>query len=238
MKIPSILEMLQAGVHFGHQVSRWHPKMKPYIFTDRNGVHVIDLEQTQVKLKETLETVKNLAAEGKVILFVTTKPQAREIVKEAAISCDSPYLVDRWLGGMLTNFDEIKKMIKKYNDLKEKQASGDLERYTKKEQLDFSKEIESMGSYLAGLSKLKKMPDVLFIPAIQREKTAVVEANKMNVAIVGIADTNANPEKVDYFIPANDDAVNAIRMMVNQVAEAIKEGNAEFAQKSKTIGQQ
>lgn len=238
MKIPSILEMLQAGVHFGHQVSRWHPKMKPYIFTDRNGVHVIDLEQTQVKLKETLETVKNLAAEGKVILFVTTKPQAREIVKEAAISCDSPYLVDRWLGGMLTNFDEIKKMIKKYNDLKEKQASGDLERYTKKEQLDFSKEIESMGSYLAGLSKLKKMPDVLFIPAIQREKTAVVEANKMNVTIVGIADTNANPEKVDYFIPANDDAVNAIRMMVNQVAEAIKEGNAEFAQKSKTIGQQ
>lgn len=237
MKIPSILEMLQAGVHFGHQVSRWHPKMKPYIFTDRNGVHVIDLEQTQIKLKETLETVKNLAAEGKVILFVTTKPQAREIVKEAAISCDSPYLVDRWLGGMLTNFDEIKKMIKKYNDLKEKQASGELERYTKKEQLDFAKEIESMGSYLAGLAKLKKMPDALFIPALQREKTAVVEANKMNVTIIGVADTNANPDKVDYFVPANDDAVNSIKMVVNLMAEAIKEGKAEFEKKSKVVGQ-
>lgn len=238
MKIPSILEMLQAGVHFGHQVSRWHPKMKPYIFTDRNGVHVIDLEQTQVKLKETLETVKNLAAEGKVILFVTTKPQAREIVKEAAVSCDSPFLVDRWIGGMLTNFDEIKKMIKKYNDLREKQASGELEKYTKKEQLDFAKEIESMGSYLGGLASLKKMPDALFIPALQREKTAVVEANKTGVEIIGVADTNANPDKVDYFIPANDDAVNSIKMMVNLVAEAVKEGKAEFAKKDKTLGKE
>lgn len=230
--------MLQAGVHFGHQVSRWHPKMKPYIFTDRNGVHVIDLEQTQIKLKETLEAVKNLAAEGKVILFITTKPQAREIVKEAALSCDSPYLVDRWLGGMLTNFDEIKKMIKKYNDLKEKQASGELERYTKKEQSDFAKEIESMGLYLAGLAKLKKMPDALFIPALQREKTAVVEANKMNVTIIGVADTNANPDKADYFIPANDDAINSIKMMVNLIAEAVKEGKAEFEKKSKVIGKE
>jgi len=238
MKIPSILEMLQAGVHFGHQVSRWHPKMKPYIFTDRNGVHVIDLEQTQIKLKETLEAVKNLAAEGKVILFITTKPQAREIVKEAALSCDSPYLVDRWLGGMLTNFNEIKKMIKKYNDLKEKQASGELERYTKKEQSDFAKEIESMGLYLAGLAKLKKMPDALFIPALQREKTAVVEANKMNVTIIGVADTNANPDKADYFIPANDDAINSIKMMVNLIAEAVKEGKAEFEKKSKVIGKE
>ncbi len=230
--------MLQAGVHFGHQVSRWHPKMKPYIFTDRNGVHVIDLEQTQIKLKETLEAVKNLAAEGKVILFITTKPQAREIVKEAALSCDSPYLVDRWLGGMLTNFNEIKKMIKKYNDLKEKQASGELERYTKKEQSDFAKEIESMGLYLAGLAKLKKMPDALFIPALQREKTAVVEANKMNVTIIGVADTNANPDKADYFIPANDDAINSIKMMVNLIAEAVKEGKAEFEKKSKVIGKE
>jgi len=238
MKIPSILEMLQAGVHFGHQVSRWHPKMKPFIFTERNGVHVIDLEKTQIKLKETLEAVKTLAAQGKIILFVTTKPQARDIVKQAAIDCDMPYLVDRWIGGMLTNFSEIKKMIKKYNDLKEKQASGELERYTKKEQLDYSKEIESMEKYLGGLSKLTKMPDIVFIPALQKEKTAVVEANKMNVSIIGIADSNANPDKAEYFVPANDDAVNSIRLMVEAVAGAVKEGRAEMAKEEKVIGQE
>lgn len=220
--------MLKAGMHFGHQVSRWHPKMKPYIFTQRNGIHIIDLEKTAVKLKETLEVVKKMASEGKVILFVTTKPQAREVVKQGALACESPYLVDRWLGGLLTNFPEMKRLLQKYRKMREEKASGELEKYTKKEQVEFTKQIEKMDGHLGGLINLEKMPDVLFIPALQREKTAVLEANKTGVTIVAVTDTNANPEKCDYFIPANDDAVNSITMVVNLVAEAIKEGKAEW----------
>jgi len=228
MKIPSILEMLQSGVHFGHQVSRWHPKMKPFIFTERNGVHVIDLEKTQVKLKEVAEIVKKMAAEGKIILFATTKPQAKEIVRQAAVSCSMPYLVERWLGGMLTNFVEIKKLIKKYNILKQEKESGELEKYTKKEQLEFTKQLERMERYLCGLSNLEKMPDVVFLPSFQKEKTAVLEADRMQVPVVAICDTNANPVKADYFIPGNDDAVNSIKLLVNVIAEAVKEGKEEF----------
>ena len=228
MKIPSILEMLQAGVHFGHQVSRWHPKMKPFIFTERNGVHVIDLEKTQAKLKEVAEIVKKMAAEGKIILFATTKPQAKEIVREAATACAMPFLVERWLGGMLTNFAEIKKLIKKYNTLKAEKASGELEKYTKKEQLEFAKQLEKLDGYLCGLADLEKMPDVVFLPAFQKEKTAVLEAERMNVPMIAVCDTNANPVKADYFIPGNDDAVNSIKLLVNVIAEAVKEGREEY----------
>jgi len=227
MTIPSILEMLQAGVHFGHQTSRWHPKMKDFIYTDRNNIHVIDLEKTQAQLESVLPAIKKMATEGKVILFVSTKPQAREVVKAAAIECGMPFLTDRWLGGMLTNFAEIKKLVKKYNTLKEEQRTGELEKYTKKEQLDIAKELEKMDIYLGGLAKLEKMPDALFLPAMQREKTAVMEANRMNVPIIAICDTNANPEKADLVIPANDDAVNSIKMIVNLVAQAVKEGKTE-----------
>lgn len=227
MTIPSILEMLQAGVHFGHQTSRWHPKMKDFIYTDRNNVHVIDLEKTQAQLESVLPEIKKMAAEGKQILFVSTKPQAREVVKAAAIECGMPFLTDRWLGGMLTNFGEIKKLVKKYNTLKEEQRTGELEKYTKKEQLDIAKELEKMDIYLGGLAKLEKMPDALFLPAMQREKTAVMEANRMHVPIIAVCDTNANPEKADLVIPANDDAVNSIKMIVNLVAEAVKTGKLE-----------
>ncbi len=216
--------MLQSGVHFGHHVSRWHPKMKPFIYGDRNQIHIIDLEKTEEQLQLILPVVKQMAAEGKQILFVTTKPQARELVKQAAIACGMPYLTERWLGGLLTNFAEIKKLIKKYNTLKEKQAKGELGNYTKKEQLEIAKELEKMDTYLAGLSTLERMPDALFIPAVQREKTAVVEANKMNVPIIGICDSNANPVKVTYPIPANDDAVKSITLMVDLVSKAIAEG--------------
>ena len=230
MTYPSILEMLQAGVHFGHQVSRWHPKMKPFIFTERNRVHIINLEKTEEQLKAVLPAVKQMAAEGKTILFVTPKPQARDIVKAAAIDCGMPYLVDRWLGGMLTNFVEIRKLLKKYISLKEKQAKGEFEQYTKKEQLEISKELEKMDSYLAGLVSLERMPDALFIPSVQREKTAVVEANKMGVPIIGVCDTNANPGKVAHVIPGNDDAVKSITLLVGLVGAAVKEGKAEGAQ--------
>lgn len=224
MQYPSVLEMLQSGVHFGHHVSRWHPKMKPFVYGDRNQVHIINLEKTEEQLHAVLPAIKQMAAEGKQILFVTTKPQARELVKQAAIDCGMPYLNERWLGGLLTNFAEIKKLIKKYNTLKEKQAKGELGNYTKKEQLEIFKELEKMDTYLAGLSTLDRMPDALFIPSVQREKTAVVEANKMNVPIIGICDTNANPAKVSYVIPANDDAVKSITLVVNLVRDAIKEG--------------
>jgi len=236
MKIPSITEMLQSGVHFGHKVSRWHPKMKPFIFTQRNGIHVINLEETQLKLKATLEAVKNLASEGKVILFISTKPQAREIVKQAAIACGAPYLVDRWIGGLLTNFAEIKKLIKKYISLKEQQASGELEKYTKQEQLEIAKELIKMDVSLIGLTGLEKIPDVLFIPALQAEKTAVLEANRTHVQIIGVCDTNSNPDKAYYIIPANDDAVNSITMMSNLVAEAVKEGKKEWEKKKLATG--
>lgn len=234
VKIPSVLEMLQAGAHFGHKVSKRHPKMAPFIFASRNDVHVIDLEKTSEKLKESLEAIKKMAAEGKVILFASTKPQAREIVRQAAIDCGMPYLVDRWLGGLITNFSEIKKLINKYNKMKEEQKTGEWEKYTKKEQLVFSKQLIKMDLILSGLATLTKLPDVVFLPAIQREKTAVLEANRMGVAVVGIADTNANPDKADYFIPANDDSVNSIRLMVGLVAEAVKEGKAEMVRKEAT----
>jgi len=234
MKLPSILEMLQAGVHFGHQTTRRHPKMDEYIFTKRNGVHIIDLEKTKSKTEEFLVEVQKMAKDGKKILFVSTKPQAKEIVKEAAISCGMPYLVDRWVGGLITNFSEIKKLIARYNKLKEEQASGELEKYTKKEQIDIAKQLIKMDISLAGLASLKELPDALFIPSLQREKTAVTEATKMNVPVIGISDTNANPEKAKFFIPANDDAINSIKMMVNLVAGAIKEG---VEKQEKIIGQ-
>lgn len=226
MKNPTILEMLQAGVHFGHNVSRWHPKMKPYIFTERNQVHILNLEKTDEQLSAVLPVIKQMVAEGKQILFVTTKPQARELVKQAAIDCGMPYLTERWLGGMLTNFIEIKKLIKKYVSLKDKQVKGELSNYTKKEQLEISKELEKMDTFLAGLTSLERMPDAIFIPSVQREKTAMVEANKMNVPVIGICDTNANPQKVAYVIPANDDAVKSITMMVHLVRDAVNEGKA------------
>lgn len=228
MKIPSILEMLQSGVHFGHKDSRWHPKMKPYIFTERNRVHIINLEETEKQLKEILPKIKAMAAEGKKILFASTKPQAREIVKAAALDCGMPFLTERWLGGMLTNFSEIKKLIRRYVEMKDKQTKGELGHYTKKEQLEISKDLEKKDGYLAGLVTLTRMPDALFIPSMQREKTAVTEANTMGVEIIGVCDTNANPLKATYVIPANDDAVKSIQMMVGLVAEAIKEGTVEF----------
>ncbi len=233
VKIPSILEMLQAGAHFGHQVAKRHPKMAPFIFTQRNGVHVIDLEKTQEKMKEVLEVVKKMAAEGKIILFASTKPQAREIVKQAATDCGMPYLVDRWLGGLITNFIEIKKLINKYLKMKEEKASGEWEKYTKKEQTNMTKQLEKMDKTLGGLATLTRLPDILFVPALQGEKTAVLEANRMGVPVVGISDTNANPSKANYFIPANDDAVNSIRLVVNLVAEAVKEGKAEIIKLAK-----
>lgn len=234
-KIPNFLEMLKAGVHFGHQKSRWHPKMKPYIFGVRNGVQIINLEKTVEELERTLNFVKTLASNGKVILFVGTKRQAREIVKSAAEACGMPYLVERWIGGMLTNFPEVKRRLKKYANLKEQVKSGEIERYTKKEQLDIKREIEKMDKYLIGLTKLEKVPDALYIADMRTEKTAIAEAKRTGVTIVGVCDTNVNPLDAEYVIPANDDAVNSIKMIAGLVTEAVSEGAKELEKKKLAI---
>lgn len=226
--MPSLLEMLKAGAHFGHQKSRWHPKMEQYLFGARNGVHVIDLEKTLAELQKALEFVKNMAASGKLILFVGTKRQARDLVRAAAEACGMPYLVERWIGGMLTNFDEMKRRLKKYKSLKDQVATGEVEKYTKKEQIKIKKEIEKMDRYLIGLTALEKLPDAIYIADMRAEKTAVLEANRKNVPIIGVCDSNVNPEKAQYVIPANDDAVNSIKLVANIVAEAVNEGKKEW----------
>ncbi len=233
--MPTLLEMLKAGAHFGHQKSRWHPKMEQYLFGSRNGVHIIDLEKSLVEIEKAYEYVKNLAANGKIVLFVGTKRQSREIIKEAAESCEMPYATERWIGGLLTNFDEIKKRLKKYSQMKEEVKTGEVEKYTKKEQIEFKKELEKMDEYLSGLVRLDRKPEVVYIADMRVEKTAIAEAQRTGVKIVGVCDSNVNPEKADYVIPANDDAVNAIRILANLMAEAIIEGKKEWEKKKTEV---
>jgi small subunit ribosomal protein S2 len=230
-KMPTLLEMLKAGVHFGHQKSRWHPKMEQFIFGVRNGVHIIDLEKTQVQLEKALEYTKNLAAKGHVILFVGTKRQAREAIKAAAMSCEMPYLVERWIGGLLTNFEEVKRRLKKYKNLKDMFDSGEIEKYTKKEQVVMKKQLEKLDKYLIGLTGLEKLPDAVYIADMRTEKTALAETERTEVPTVAVCDTNTNPTKVNYPIPANDDSVNSIKMIADMMAEAVNEGRKEFEKK-------
>ncbi len=228
---PTLLEMLKAGVHFGHQVSRWHPKMEPYIFGTKNGIHIINLERTLEELEKTYATVKKMASEGKTILFVGTKRQARDITREAAEKAGMPYLTERWIGGLITNFEECKRRLKKYRSLKEQVATGEIEKYIKKEQVMLKKQLEKMDKYLVGLSSLERIPDALYITDMRIEKTAVTEARAVGVPVIGVCDTNVDPSKATCVIPANDDAVNAIRLMASIVVDAIKEGRAEWEKK-------
>lgn len=234
-KMPTLLEMLKAGAHFGHQKSRWHPKMEQYLFGSRNGVHIIDLEKSLVEMERAYEYVKGLAANGKLILFVGTKRQSREIIKAAAESCEMPYTVERWIGGLLTNFDEVKKRIKKYLQMKEEIRTGEVEKYTKKEQIKFKKDLEKMGNYLSGLVKLERMPEAVYIADMRVEKTAVAEAQRTGVKIVGVCDSNVNPEKAQFIIPANDDAINSIRIIADLMAEAVIEGKKEWEKKKAEV---
>lgn len=226
-KLPSLEEMLKAGVHFGHKSSHWHPKMEANIFAERVGIHIIDLEMTLKKLEEALAYIKGVAARGGVVLFVGTKRQAQDAVKKYADACSMPYVNSRWLGGTLTNFDQIKQVIKKYTKLKDQKEKGELGKYTKKEQLWITREIEELEQKVGGIEKLEKLPDVIFIVDIRREKTVVQEAKVCGVKLVAITDTNVNPENVDYSIPANDDAVMSIDIMLRLVSEAVAEGKKE-----------
>lgn len=227
VKLPTLLEMLQSGLHFGHQSGKWHPKMEQYLFAEKSGLHIIDLEKTQVKLDEALKFVHDIAKNGGVVLFVGTKDQARDAVLSSAVDCGMPYITNRWLGGTLTNIGVILKLTKKLKDLKAKQETGGFKGYTKKEQLGFGKEIEDLQHRVGGIAEMKKTPEAVYVVDVKKEKTAVAEANKKGVPIIAIGDTNINPDKIDYIIPGNDDATKGIELITTLIAEAIKEGKAE-----------
>ncbi len=225
------MELLSAGVHFGHRKSKWYPKMKPYIFSERNGVHIIDLEKTQTKLDEALKYVTELVANKKTIVFVGTKKQAQQMIADAALSCKMPYVNQRWLGGTMTNFAIVMKLIQKYKSLKRKKESGELEKYTKKERLEFDREIARLEKLVGGISVLEKMPDAIFVTDMKKEKTAITEARKRELPIVALCDSNVNPDLATYPIPANDDATKSLHLMINLMAEAVNEGHLEAARR-------
>ena len=231
MKTPSIEEMLKAGMHFGHRTSKWHPKVEPFIFGSRKGIHIVDLRKTQTKLALALEYLKKQASEGKSILLVGTKMQVKNALKKIAMEINMPYVSERWLGGFLTNFAVIRNLVKKFKDLVEKRSSGKLDKYTKKERLDFDREIAKLETNVGGLVSLTKTPDVIFIWDIKKEKTAFTEAIKKKIPVVAVCDTNVNPDGVKYIIPANDDATKGIKLVMELVKEAILEGRAMSANK-------
>ena len=217
-------ELLEAGCHFGHQTRRWNPKMKPFIYTTRNGVHIFDLAITSQKLAEACEFVRDLVAKGGKICFVGTKRQAVAIVKEEAEKCGMPYVVERWLGGTITNWQQIKKSIDKLVEMREKREKGEYKKYTKKENILINREINRLERFFGGLVGLKKVPEAIFVVDVVRESTAVKEARLRGVPVVAIVDTNGDPDLVDWVIPANDDAVRSIKLIVSKIAEAVEEG--------------
>ncbi len=232
-KIPSVLELLKAGVHFGHQSSRWHPKMEPYIYGIKDGVHIIDLEKTAEKLAEAQEFIKQIVSKGGTILFLGTKIQVRSVIKREAKRCGTPYIDEKWIGGFLTNFPVVIKLTKKYKDLVKKRDSGEFNKYTKKEQLDFEKEINKLESEVFGIKDMEKLPEAIFIWDVKTEKIAVKEAQLKNVPIIGICDTNANPKGIDYVIPANDDATKAIDLIITYIADCVQEYKKEGKEEKK-----
>ncbi len=224
MEQPKLEDFLAAGAHFGHQASKWHPKMKPYIYTERNTVHIIDLQQTQDRLKQAQEFVADLVANGGTVLFVATKRQAQKTIKKVAEQIEMPYVNERWLGGTFTNFGSIKKQIKKLEDLEKKRQSGELGKYTKKEQVMFDKEIDRLTRFFGGLRKMSKLPEAIFVIDLNEEASALREAKRKGVKIMAVCDTNVDCSKVDYCIPANDDAVKVIELITAAIGEAVIEG--------------
>ena len=227
VKLPTLQELLEAGVHFGHQVRRGHPRMRPYIYGARDGVHIVDLTQSEKYLKAAVEAVYNLGKEGKVLLFVGTKKQARSIVEELAKILQAPYLTQRWIGGFLTNFEEVKKNIKKLKEFKEQKEKGTLSKYTKKEQLLLERQMNKLQRDLGGVLDLEVLPDAIFVVDAVSDEIAVREAYKLGIKVVAIADSNCDPTKIDYPIPGNDDAIKSIKILTEAVASAYGEGKKE-----------
>ncbi|WP_297890182.1 30S ribosomal protein S2 [Sulfurihydrogenibium sp.] len=220
----SMRELLEAGVHFGHQVRRWNPKMKPYIYTKRNGIHIIDLSKTVPLFKQAIDFVINEVANGAEILFLGTKKQAQSIIEEQAQRCGAYYVNYRWLGGMFTNFQTVRKSIAKLRKLQKMEAEGAFEILPKKEVMKLRKQKEKLEKYLKGIVDMNRVPDIIFVVDTVREDLAVTEANKLGVTVVAIADTNCDPDKIDYPIPGNDDAIKAISLITSKIADAVIEG--------------
>lgn len=220
----SMKQLLEAGVHFGHQTRRWNPKMAEYIFQARNGIHIIDLQKSSKKLDEAYDFLKNQAEEGKTVLFVGTKKQAQECAKEAAEKCGMYYVNQRWLGGTLTNFKTIRNRIKRLTDIEKMQEDGTFEVLPKKEVILLKKEMEKLEKNLGGIKEMTEIPGVMFVVDPNKEKIAILEARKLGIPVIGLVDTNCNPEDVDYAIPGNDDAIRAVKLIMDVMANAVIEG--------------
>ena len=224
MAIISMKQLLEAGVHFGHQTRRWNPKMAPYIFTERNGIYIIDLQKTVKKVEEAYNFVREVAASGKSVLFVGTKKQAQDAMRDEALRCNMFYVNERWLGGMMTNFKTIQKRINRLRELEKLEENGTFEVLPKKEVLGLRHEMEKLTKYLGGIKDMKKLPGALFIVDPRKEHIAVLEAHKLNIPIVATVDTNCDPDEIDYLIPANDDAIRAVKLLAGKMADAVLEG--------------
>ena len=224
MAVVAMKQLLEAGVHFGHQTRRWDPKMAEYIFQARNGIHIIDLQKTSKKIDEAYAFLKEQVEEGKTVLFVGTKKQAQECVKEAAEKSGMYYVDQRWLGGMLTNFDTIRTRVQRLKDLEKMQEDGTFEVLPKKEVILLKKEMEKLERNLGGIKDMEKIPGVIFLVDPKKEHIAVLEAKKLGIPVIGLVDTNCNPEEVDYAIPGNDDAIRAVKLITDVMANAIIEG--------------
>ena len=218
-------QLLEAGVHFGHQTRRWNPKMAPYIYTERNGIYIIDLQKSVGKVDEAYKAVSDIAADGGSILFVGTKKQAQEAVKEEAQRCGMYYVNERWLGGMLTNFKTIQSRIKRLKDIERMSEDGTFDVLPKKEVVNIKKEWDKLEKNLGGIKDMKRIPDAIFVVDPKKEKICVQEAHALGIKLIGIADTNCDPEELDYVIPGNDDAIRAVKLIVSKMADAVIEAN-------------
>lgn len=224
MSVISMKQLLEAGVHFGHQTRRWNPKMAEYIFTERNGIYIIDLQKTVKKVEEAYEFIKSVAEEGKDILFIGTKKQAQESIQEEALRCNMFYVNQRWLGGMLTNFKTIKTRIERLNTLESMENEGTFDLLPKKEVIKLRAEKEKLEKNLNGIKEMKRIPGALFVVDPRKEKNAIQEAKILGIPVVAIVDTNCDPEEVDYVIPGNDDAIRAVKLITAKIADAVIEG--------------
>ncbi|SMB95487.1 SSU ribosomal protein S2P [Thermanaeromonas toyohensis ToBE] len=224
VSVVSMKQLLEAGVHFGHQTRRWNPKMAPYIFTERNGIYIIDLQRTVKKLEEAYNFVRDVAKEGGKILFVGTKKQAQDTVKEEAERCGMFYVNVRWLGGTLTNFQTIRRRIERLKELERMEEEGTLELLPKKEVMALKKEKEKLERFLGGIKNMKQLPEALFVVDPRKERIAVAEARRLGIPIVAIVDTNCDPDEIDYVIPGNDDAIRAVKLITSKIADAVLEG--------------
>ncbi len=226
-----LTQLIEAGAHFGHLTRRWNPKMKSYIFMEKNGIHIIDLKKTQILLTESAEELSKLVADGRKVLFVGTKKQAKNVIETEARRCGQNWVSERWLGGMLTNFATIRKSVKRLSNIEKQETDGTFDKITKKERLFLTREKDKLKKVLEGVESMGKLPGALFIVDIKKEAIAVQEAHRLNIPVFAIVDTNCDPDEVDYLIPANDDAVKTVEIITKYMADAVIEGDAQLKEK-------